>query len=226
MSVVFQLAGKANPGASDEITLAFSQMEKGLRNEPGFERALLLLNRLTLQTQFLFCFASFEQGLAFNRKFQGGLVQRFARLLEAAGTLVTSLPDDAYEAAPLSLAQSGALQAMATATDVPQDGPVLLHFAGFSNSEELPRARAVLKDSFLPLMRQCPGYRGLSTLVNHAQGQVQFLVTLDGFDAALPWVLAHAGQLLQPFDGAVRNPSLPFFFAVLADIVPAASTVH
>jgi len=209
MSVVFQLAGKAiDNGKADELAVAFMQMEKGLRNEPGFSRAVLLVSRLTLQCQFLFYWSTYEEGLAFNKKFQLGLSARFAPLMEKQTTLITSMLDEEVGSAP---------QAGKVAPDA-ADGQVVLHFSGSALPAGIPEARAVLHDSVLPLFATCPGFLGLSVLVNHQEGKVQFLAAFEDFDKSFGWVKEHSKALLTPFDGVVTDPTLPSFFAVMGDI--------
>ena len=209
MSVVFQLAGKAiDNGKADELAAAFVQMEKGLRNEPGFARAVLLVSRLTLQCQFLFYWSTYEEGLAFNQKFQIGLSARFAPLMEKQTTLITSMLEEEVGRTP---------QAGPVAPDA-ADGQVVLHFSGSARPAEIPRARAILRDSVLPLFAKCPGFLGISVLANHPEGKVQFLATFEEFEKAFGWVRDHATALLTPFDGVVDDPTLPSFFAVMGDI--------
>lgn len=208
MSVIFQYAGKAINDKTDELAVAFAQMEKGLRKEPGFERAVLLVSRLTLQCQLLFQWSAHEYGLAFNKKFQLGLSERFARLLESRGTLITSVLEEEIGAVPLAR----------KAADGAEDGQVTLHFSGTALPADIPRARAILHDEIVPLLATCPQYRGLSVLANHQDGKLQFLATFDGFEASFAWVRGNAQLLLTPFDAVVREPSLPSFFAVRAEI--------
>jgi hypothetical protein len=209
MSVVFQLAGKAiDNGKAEELAAAFVQMEKGLRNEPGFARATLLLSRLTLQCQFLFYWSTYEEGLAFNKKFQLGLSARFAPLMEKQTTLITSMLEEEVGQAP---------QAGKVAPDA-ADGQVVLHFSGSAQPAGIPMARAVLHDALLPLFATCPGFQGLSVLVNHQEGKLQFLATFEEFERSFGWVRDHAKALLTPFDGVVTDPTLPGFFAVMGDI--------
>lgn len=218
MSIVFQYAGKAFQGKTDELALAFSQMENGLRKEPGFQRALLLLNRLTLQCQLLFQWAGYDEGLAFERKFRhSGLSHRFAPLIEGSITLLTSMLDEEIGSVPMArMAAAGA-----------EGGEVVLHFAGTAEPGDIPQARKMLHDKVLPTLKSCPGFLGLTVLINHPDGRLQFFNTLADFDAAFAWLKTNAPALLKPFDGVVRDPGLPSFFAVLASVEQApASAAH
>jgi hypothetical protein len=214
MSVVFQFAGKAFQGRTDELALAFGQMENGLRKEHGFQRAVLLLNRLTLQCQLVFQWTTSEDGLAFERKFRQGLTHRFLTLMEGSITLLTSMLDEEIGAVPMARKPGKGAES----------GEVVLHFAGTASPEDVPRARKVLHDAVLPVLKSCPGFLGLTVLANHPEGRLQFLATLAEFDPAFAWLKVNASALLSPFDGVVRDPALPSFFAVLARVDSAAAS--
>jgi heme-degrading monooxygenase HmoA len=212
MSVIFQLAGKARAQGIPKLPEAMGGLEKALRSAPGFERARLLVSGSTLQTQLLFQWKTFEEGLAFNTLFQRELGKPFQPLLEPRATLITSVLD-------FSVAGS-------TSTSAAGE-PVVVHFAGSAPAEGIAKARDVLRGTVLPMLQKAPGFQGIEVLANHQEGKIQFLAVYSDFDATFAWFKENARSLLVAFDGAVSMPNVPFFFAVARDINPGvAAHVH
>lgn len=207
MSVIFQLAGKAKMDQPQELRSAFAQMQKGLRNEPGFERAVLLLSQATLQTQFLFYWSTFKEGLAFNNKFQRGLAARFAPLMENQGTLITSVLEAQVEGTPLPPRDAAGTE----------DGPVVIQFFGSTTADGIPKLLRAM-DEVAPLMRAGEGFANVELLVNHQELKAQFLMSFAAYDQAIAWMKAHGEALLLPFKGLLKSSAMPFIFAIACDI--------
>ena len=98
MSVVFQIAGKCRAGASQRLAAAFETMKETLRRHPGHQRALLLVNHGTLQFQLMLYWSTYEDGLAFQSAQYPRAADALAPLIEARGTLITSLVEVELEA--------------------------------------------------------------------------------------------------------------------------------
>ena len=91
MSVSFQYAGKSRPGRADDIKHAVDASAALLKAQPGFERARLLINRATLQVQWLVSWQSYEAGAAFNAGAHRQVAAQLLPLMESQGTLVASV---------------------------------------------------------------------------------------------------------------------------------------
>lgn len=91
MGVTFQYAGKFRSDCADDIRQVVDASAALLRAQPYFERARLLINRSTLQVQWLLSWRNYEAGAAFNAGEYRQVAAQLLPLMESQGTLVASV---------------------------------------------------------------------------------------------------------------------------------------
>jgi hypothetical protein len=90
---------------------------------------------------------------------------------------------------------------------------VAVHFAATASADALPKITRAF-DGLKALLQGFQGYESAELLVNHPQGQVQFLLYFGSLEDSKAFLKKHSAAMMQPFRGMVQNVGGPYFLAL------------